>query len=75
MPLLVTLMRYVYYFRIYLSSDNYELIIKFASYIETASNSVRTMVFLVINSFLSIRHGDFQNFRNLKPHYISQNCH
>lgn len=75
MTLLVTLMRYVYYYRVFLSSDNYELVIKFAASIQTSSESVRTMVFMVINAFLTIRTGDFSNFRNFSYYFNSENAH
>lgn len=28
---------------------------------------------MVINGFLTIRHGDFMHFKNLKPYFNSQN--
>lgn len=66
-------MRYCFYFRIYLPTENYELIIKFAAAINTQSKSVKTMVFMVINAFLTVRHGDFMHFRNLKFYFTSEN--
>lgn len=59
-------MRYVYYFRIFIPVDNYELIIKFAADINTDNVPTKTMIFMVINAFLTVRHGDFHHFKNLK---------
>lgn len=73
MTLLVTLMRYCYFYRIYLSTDNYELIVKFSASINTNSPSVKTLVFMVINAFLTVRHGDFMHFKDLKYHFNSEN--
>ncbi len=73
MILLITVMRYVYFFRIFISPDNYELIIKFASSIKTNNLSVKTLVFMITNAFLTVRHGDFQHYRNLKNYFNSQN--
>jgi hypothetical protein len=49
------------------------LIIKFAAAINTKTISVKTLVFMVINAFLTIRHGDFAHFKNLKPHFNAEN--
>lgn len=69
--LLITLIRYCFYFRIYLPTENYELIIKFLSAINTNSKSIKSMIFMSINAFLTIRHGDFLHFRNFN-YYFNQ---
>jgi hypothetical protein len=66
-------MRFLYYFRIFISPDNYELIIKFASSIKTQSLSIKTLIFMITNAFLTVRHGDFQQFKNLKSYFNSSN--
>jgi hypothetical protein len=33
------------------------------------------MLFMVINAFITVRHGDFLHFRNLKPFFNAQNSH
>jgi hypothetical protein len=67
--LLITSMRFCYFFRIYIPTNNYELIIKFASSINTNNKSIKTMLFMVVNAFLTVRHGDFMHFKNLKPYF------
>ena len=71
--LIVTLMRYCFYFRIYLPAENYQLIIQFLAGINTQSKSVKTLIFTVMNAFMTIRHGDFTHFRNLKYYFNSEN--
>ncbi len=31
------------------------------------------MVFMVINAFLTVRHGDFMHFKHLKHHFTPEN--
>lgn len=64
-------MRYIYYFRIFISADNYDLIIKFVSSIKTNNISIKTLIFMVTNAFLTVRHGDFKQFKNLKYYFNS----
>lgn len=66
-------MRFCYFFRIYIPTNNYELIIKFSSSINTNNKSIKTLLYMVINAFLTIRHGDFMHFKNLKPHFNAEN--
>lgn len=70
--LIITSMRFCYFFRIYIPTTNYELIIKFAAAINTNSKSIKTMLFMVINAFLTVRHGDFMHFKNLKSYFDAE---
>lgn len=67
-------MRYSYFFRIFIPSTHYPMIIKLASIINTQNKSIKTMLFMLINAFLTVRHGDFMHFKNLKSHFHSQNA-
>ena len=33
------------------------------------------MVFMVINAYVTVRHGDFMHFRNLKYYWNAENTH
>lgn len=69
--LIITLMRYCFYFRIYLPVENYGLIIQFLAAINTQNNSIKMLIFTTMNAFMNIRHGDFMHFRNLKYYFNS----
>lgn len=71
--LLVTLMRYCFYFRIFLPTDNYQLIIQFLASINTQSKSIKTLIFTIMNAFMTIRHGDYHHFRDFKFYFNAQN--
>lgn len=73
--LLISCMRFCYFFRIFIPTNNYEVIIKFAAAINTNSKPIKTMLFMTINAFITVRHGDFVHFRNFKPYFNSQNSH
>lgn len=68
MHLVITL-RYVYYFRIYLPAEDLVLILKLCSVIKTQNSPLKSILFLVINAFITVKHGDFIMFRNIVPYF------
>lgn len=70
---LATLLRYVFYFRIYLPVEDLSIILKLCSNIRTESASLNNVILITISAFLSIKHGDFTMYRNLNYYFKGEN--
>lgn len=68
---IATLIRFLFYFRIYLPREELTSILQFLAAIRTSSRSLRKVINLSINGFLIMKHGDYQYYRNLVPFFTT----
>lgn len=57
--------RFLFYFRVYFPKGELPSILQFLASIKTDDLSLRKVIYLSINGFLLIKHGDFTNYRDL----------
>lgn len=60
-----TIIRFLFYFRIFIPKEELSSIVQFLTSIKSDNSSLLKVVYLSINGFLVMRHGDFVYFRNL----------
>lgn len=68
-----TLIRFLFYFRIYFPREELTSLLQFFAKLRTRNESLRRVIYLTINGFLIIKHGDFDTYRNLVPYFNSDN--
>ena len=73
-PLFVaTLLRYVFYFRIYLPQKDLPIIVKLCTDMETETTQLANVIFITVAGFLSIRHGNFSQYRDFIQFFNGEN--
>ena len=65
----VITLRYLFYFRTFLPYDDLIIILRFCCCMRTQKYSLKSIIFLLINSFITIRHGDFVMYKEIKPYF------
>lgn len=70
---IVTVIRFLFYFRIFLPKEELIGIVKLLCAIKTGNSSLKQVLLLSINGFLGIRHGDFVMYKNLVSFFNSNN--
>lgn len=68
---IATLLRFLFYFRIFIPREELCSIVQILTTIKTDHKSLRKVIYLSINGFLIIKHGDFDTFKNLTPYFNS----
>lgn len=62
---IATIIRFLFYFRIYLPKEELNSILQFLTVIKTDNKSLSKVIYLAINGFLIMKHGDFIYFKNM----------
>ena len=68
----VITLRYLFYFRNYLPHDDLIIILRLCCSIKTQKPSLKAIIFLLINSFITIRHGDFVMYKDIKSYFNAE---
>ena len=66
---LVTIIRFLFYFRIFIPKEELSSILQFLTTIRTQHKSLKKVIYLSINGFLIIKHGNFDTYKNLVYHF------
>lgn len=66
---LATIIRFLFYFRIYFPRDEVASLVQFLTSVRTGSKSLSKVVQLTINGFLILKHGDFNMYRNMEAYF------
>lgn len=66
---IATIIRFLFYFRIYFPKEELSSILQFLTTIKSENKSLLKVIYLSINGFLVMRHGDFLHFRNLTYYF------
>ena len=69
---IVTIIRFLFYFRIYFPKNQLSALVKFLTSIKTNLKPLNKVIYLSINGFIVIRHGDFVMYRNLEFFFKGQ---
>lgn len=68
-----TIIRFLFYFRVYFPREELAALLQCFSRLCTRSDTLRRAIHLTINGFLIIKHGDFDTYRNLVPFFNPEN--
>lgn len=66
--------RFLFYFRIYFPKQELTSIVQFLTSIKTENKSLKKVIYLTINGFLLMKHGDFNYFKNLVSYFVGPNA-
>lgn len=64
-----TILRFIFYFRIFIPKDDLNLILKFLTNIRTNSRSLLHVIYLTVNGFIILKHGDFVYYRDIIQYF------
>lgn len=64
------LLRFLFYFRIYIPKDELTSIVKFLTSIKTQNKQLRKVIYLTLNGFLIMKHGDFNYYKNMETFFV-----
>lgn len=70
---LIVTFRFLFYFRVFLPTNELSLILKLCCMLQTNEPSLMEVIILMTSSFLSIRHGDFMLIKSPKPFFDENN--
>lgn len=68
-----TLIRFLFYFRIYLPKEELSSVLQFLASLRSNHVTLKKVIYLSINGFMVMRHGDFESYKNLTFYFNSQN--
>ena len=68
----VITLRYLFYFRNYLPFEDLIIILRLCCSMRTQKPSLKAVIFLLINGFITIRHGDFVMYKDIKPYFNAE---
>ena len=71
---LVTIIRFLFYFRIFFPHEEIASLVKFLTSIRTDNGSISQVIYLTINGFILLKHGDFTFYRNFKYYFRGENA-
>lgn len=67
------IIRFFFYFRVYFPKEELESLLQCFCKLRTKSESLRRAIHMVINGYLIMKHGDYDNYRNLVAFFNSEN--
>ena len=70
---ILTTFRFIFYFRIYLPPNDLALIVKLCTTIRTNNDSLKEVLFLMVNAMLNLRHGNFVMYKDFVYYFNDQN--
>lgn len=66
---LLTALRFIFYYRIYLPTQELNLILKLCCGMYSQNDSLKEIIVLVVTGIVGVKHGDFTRFVNIVPYY------
>lgn len=66
---LLTALRFIFYFRIYLPTEELNLILKLCCGMYSENDSLKEIIVLVVSGIVGVKHGDFVRYVNIVPYY------
>lgn len=70
---ILTTLRFIFYFRIYLPPADLTLIIRLCCSLHTDNDSLKEVLLLMVNAVLNLRHGNFTLYKDFKFYFNDQN--
>ena len=61
-----TIIRFLFYFRIFFPREDLTSILQFLTSIRTGNKSLTKVIYLCMNGYIILRHGDYMYFKNLE---------
>ena len=66
-------LRFIFSFRIYIPAEDLSLLLKYTSSLISNLPTLRNIIYLTVNAFLTVRHGDYVTYKNLEYYFKPEN--